>query len=277
MGSVPVSMGMATLKERNKYLLASGWVGVIEVLETPARPLRYPDRHMIRAAIPSAVAIARPRRADPPAAFLAFFGARRLRGSISPAAANSIAQAIQQQEGYYPGSVAYRNNNPGNLVYAGQAGATPGAGGFASFSSYDAGYQAMLNQIALDASRGTDASGNPTTTVSQLITSWAPPSENNTAAYVSNVSAATGFDPNASLSSLGTGSSLPTFAVDVYGAGPDPSQTDSLDLGSGSDSGLDLASVTSGTVDLSSIGLSSSVPWWWLALGALGVVALSRR
>lgn len=233
---------------------------------------------MIRTATQQPVAVSWPRRADSPAAFRAFFGARRLRGSISPTAANSIAQAIQQQEGYYPGSLAYQNNNPGNLVYAGQAGATPGAGGFASFSSYNAGYQAMLNQINLDASRGTDASGNPTTTVSQLLTSWAPPSQNDTASYISNVSASTGFDANAPLSSLGTDSTGPTFAVDVYGVGDaalNPSGTGGLDLGSGS--GVDLSSVTSGTVDLSSIGLSSSVPWWWLALGAVGLIAVSRR
>lgn len=228
---------------------------------------------MIRTAAQQPVAISRPRRADPPAAFRAFYGVRRLRGAISPTAANAIAQAIQQQEGYFPGSLAYRNNNPGNLVYAGQAGASPGAGGFASFSSYDAGYQAMLNQISLDASRGTDASGNPTTTVAELLTSWAPPSENNTAAYISNVAASTGFNPNASLSSLGTDSGTPTFAVDVYGTGD--STIDSLSMAD-SNSGLDLASIAGGTVDLSSIGLPSQVPWWWLALGALGVVALSR-
>lgn len=230
---------------------------------------------MIRTATRSPAAIAPPRRADWPTGFRAFYGARRLRGSISPAAANSIAQAIQQQEGYYPGSLAYRNNNPGNLVYAGQAGATQGAGGFASFTSYNAGYQAMLNQISLDASRGTDASGNPTTTVSQLLTSWAPPSQNDTATYISNVAASTGFDPNAPLSSLGTDAgATPTFSIDAYGTGDsDGSITD----GSGSTGGLDLSSLTGGTVDLSGIGLSSAVPWWWLALGALGVVALSRR
>jgi hypothetical protein len=230
---------------------------------------------MIRTATQQPVAVSWPRRADSPAAFRAFFGARRLRGSISPTAANALGQAIQQQEGYYPGSLAYQNNNPGNLVYAGQAGATLGAGGFASFSSYDAGYQAMLNQITLDASRGTDASGNPTNTVAQLLTSWAPPSQNNTSAYIANVSAQTGFDPDAPLSSLS--SSTPTYSVDVYGTGDATDTTGLLTSDTTAGDGLDLSSLTSGTVDLSSIGLSSSVPWWWLALGAVGLVALSRR
>lgn len=192
--------------------------------------------------------IARPRRADGPAAFVRVFG-RRLRGSISPVAVNSLAQAIQQQEGYYPGSLAYRNNNPGNLVYAGQPGATLGAGGFASFPSYSAGYQALENQITLDVTRGTDVNGNPVTTVGQLISSWAPPSENDTATYIANVSASTGFDPNASLSSLGAGT-LDFSTVDTAGV------SGSLDS----------------TVDLSSLGISTPVPVY--AIAGVAVLAL---
>src|SRR6185312_10063130 len=122
---------------------------------------------------------------------------------IASDAVDSIAAAIQQVEGYFPGSLAYRNNNPGNLVYAGQPGASPGAGGFAQFSSYDAGLQAMKNQISLDVNRGTDVNGNPVNTLSDLITSWAPPAENDTANYIRTVAGQTGFDPNAPLSLLG--------------------------------------------------------------------------
>lgn len=183
----------------------------------------------------SGLGVVRPRRADR-FTNLADFSQRHSRslsglsGSITPAAANSIAQAIQNQEGYYPGSVAYVNNNPGNLKYVGQPGATAGAGGFAQFSSYNAGYSALLNQINLDATRGTDVNGNPTTTVSQLIGSWAPASENNTPAYVASVTAYTGYDPNAALSSLGTGSDMATVPVDTSTAGlPDYSTAGVLD------------------------------------------------
>jgi hypothetical protein len=204
-----------------------------------------------------------PRRADPPSGFVAFYRSRmgfaafhgrgRLRGFISPSAVDAIASAIQTQEGYYPGSLAYQNNNPGNLVYAGQPGASPGAGGFARFSSYDLGLQAMKNQIQLDADRGTDVNGNPTTTLAQLIGSWAPPSQNNTPAYVSAVSSATGFDPDAPLSSLGAGSLFP------------------------SDAGFDLSSIADSTVDLSSLGLSSQVSTPLLVGGGLvGLLILSR-
>lgn len=146
-----------------------------------------------------------PRRADPPAEFRRVFRLRRLRGSIAPAAVSAIASAIQTQEGYSPGTLAYTNNNPGNLRFVGQPGATQGAGGFAQFSSYSAGLAALNNQITLDAVRGSDAAGRPINTMSDLISSWAPASDgNNTAAYIASVSAATGYDPNAPLSSLGS-------------------------------------------------------------------------
>jgi hypothetical protein len=225
-----------------------------------------------------AVFIPVPRRADPPGAFLGF-RLRRLRGSISPNVVNSLASAIQTQEGYYPGSVAYQNHNPGNLVYVGQPGATKAAGGFASFSSYAAGRSALESQITLDATRGTDANGNPINTVTDLIGSWAPASDprNNTLAYIASVAASTGYDPNAPLSSLGS-DAVPTFTVDVYGSGIDatsssssasPAVDASMFAGGGG--------LPAGTVDLSALGLSSAVPWWWIAFGIIGAVVLSRR
>lgn len=200
----------------------------------------------------------RPRRADSQAGFLLAFGRHRLHGSISPSAVSALASAIQTQEGYYPGSVAYRNNNPGNLVYAGQAGASPGVGGFASFPSYSLGYQALQNQIVLDATRGTDVTGNPTTTVSQLLTSWAPPGQNDTAAYIASVTSQTGYDPNAPLSTLGdpeisAGTSSPVIV---------PASDD--------DSGFSFGDYDP-SVDLSSVGLPSSVPAFGLVAAALGI------
>lgn len=209
---------------------------------------------MIRAASPSIYVAGRlralPRRADWPAGFQNF--RRRRLGDLNPLALTSLANAIQTQEGYYPGSVAYVNNNPGNLVYAGQAGATPGPNGFAVFSSYSAGYQALLNQINLDATRGTDVNGNPTTTVGQLISSWAPASAgNDTAAYISSVTAQTGYDAGDSLLNLGAGDPSDT-AVSYSPVG-------------------DTASVAS--TDGSS---ASSTSYWLIAAAVAGVAVVSR-
>lgn len=75
-----------------------------------------------------------------------------------PGALDTIAQTIQQVEGYYPNTLAYVNNNPGNLIYtsyyASAYGAVPGSGGFAKFPDYDTGYAALLHQIQVDAARG---------------------------------------------------------------------------------------------------------------------------
>lgn len=102
-------------------------------------------------------------------------------GAVIPFSA--LADAIQQEEGYYPGSRSYRNNNPGNLRYVGQAGTTGAdSEGFAVFASYQAGYNALVAQLQLDAAR------NPSWTLSDLINSYAPPSENDTNSYISNIS-----------------------------------------------------------------------------------------
>jgi hypothetical protein len=97
------------------------------------------------------------------------------------------------------------NNNPGNLMYVGQAGATLGAGGFAAFQTLADGIQAAQNQIVLDLTRGTAGNGQPVNTLTQLIANgWSPAnapgnSQASTDNYISTVASATGIDPNAPL------------------------------------------------------------------------------
>ncbi len=82
-------------------------------------------------------------------------------------------------------------HNPLNLRFAGQDGATD-ANGFAAFATQDDGIAAAKRQFALDASRGIN-------TLSGLISSWAPPAENDTAGYIKKVAAATGIAPDAKI------------------------------------------------------------------------------
>lgn len=111
---------------------------------------------------------------------------KSLRGIPS---AQSIAASIAQMEGAnVTGSLAQRNNNPGNLRYVGQTGATQGQGGFAAFATPEAGQQALIDQVNLDASRGL--------TLAQFLAKFAPPSENDTTNYIQFVSSQTGIDPN---------------------------------------------------------------------------------
>lgn len=86
-----------------------------------------------------------------------------------------------------------RNNNPGNLNYAGQAGAHledgPNAR-FAAFDSMQEGIAALVRQLALYASRGID-------TISQIVKKYAPAADgNNVAAYIADLVKSTGRGAN---------------------------------------------------------------------------------
>ena len=112
----------------------------------------------------------RPRRADPPLNFLIVFGRRRLGGSIDPSVVTALSQAIQTQEGYYPGDTCVQKQQSGKSGIRGSTGGVGGGWGLRFlFELHGRLHQALQNQIVLDATRGTDINGNPTTTVSQLI------------------------------------------------------------------------------------------------------------
>ena len=146
---------------------------------------------------------------------------------LGDALVDSMAAAIQQMEGYIPpnsqypqGTVAYRNNNPGNLMYAGQAGAVPGGvAGFAKFSSYDAGYAALKNQIQYQINKGQN--------LTQFFNQYAPGNTTNAAGavqtpaatqnYINTVATQLGIDPSIPLISyqngtanMGDGTSTPS-------------------------------------------------------------------
>ena len=143
------------------------------------------------------------RRVAPPLAGL---------GDASSLAA-SLAAAIQQVEGWYPpgsvvggvsypqGSLAYRNNNPGNIRPGSLAvGATGSSGGYAVFPDYQTGYSALVNLI--------QSPSYWNLTLTQFFQKYAPAADNNNpAAYASSVAASLGVDPNTPLSILASGGS----------------------------------------------------------------------
>jgi hypothetical protein len=86
------------------------------------------------------------------------------------------------------------NNNPGNLRYVGQAGASQGEGGIARFPTPEAGYQALISQIQLDASRGL--------TLEEFINKYAPPIENDTSLYLRQMVSAVGASPTTPLKNI---------------------------------------------------------------------------
>ena len=91
-----------------------------------------------------------------------------------------LACAIGTEEGVFaPGSLPMRNNNPGDLRFAGQLNAVEGESGFAVFSSMPAGVVGLYRQLLAQVAEGQ--------TVRQIIAQWAPPTENNTSQYLANV------------------------------------------------------------------------------------------
>lgn len=111
---------------------------------------------------------------------------RTVRGWFGDYEPDQIGQAAKRGE---------RNNNPGNLNFAGQAGAElerPG-GRFARFETAFDGLRALSRQLMLYAGRGINS-------VEKIISTWAPASDNNnTAAYIQAVSQRLGVDPRVAL------------------------------------------------------------------------------
>ena len=91
-----------------------------------------------------------------------------------------------------PASVAHvKGNNPGNLRAAPGVSSTKG---FAQFASLEDGIKAMAWTINGYPSR------HHADTLRKMISTYAPPKENNTAQYIKNVASWTGFNPDAHLS-----------------------------------------------------------------------------
>ena len=61
-----------------------------------------------------------------------------------------LAHVIEKQEGFWvDDSLAFKNKNPGNLMFVGQKGATKSPSGFCKFESYGDGFRALLAQLTL--------------------------------------------------------------------------------------------------------------------------------
>jgi len=107
---------------------------------------------------------------------------------------NSTSDSVSSVSIPQSSRLSFVNNNPGNLRFVGQSGASQGQGGFAKFSTPESGADALKKQIALDASRGH--------TLSSFINKFAPPSENNTKQYIAQVSSELGISPNTKISDV---------------------------------------------------------------------------
>lgn len=131
----------------------------------------------------------------------------------------TLADAMQRKEGFFPGSRAYRNNNPGNLWDGIGKGKTARIWpnlpiddlGFVIYPDYAAGRAALERQLALDISRGL--------TLENLIAKYAPNSENDTSKYLADVAAWTGLPMGVSLSTAGNQVSVSTPSPPSFSIG----------------------------------------------------------
>jgi hypothetical protein len=92
-----------------------------------------------------------------------------------------LADAITSHEGYDEGNLSDVNNNPGNLKYVGQKYATAGDRGFCVFPDKYIGRAALEKDVSLKVSR--NLLGN----LGDIISEYAPPSDNDTESYIEAV------------------------------------------------------------------------------------------
>lgn len=91
-------------------------------------------------------------------------------------------------------TLAKDNNNPGNLIFAGQPNALKGDGGFAKFPTPELGFRALIKQVQADQRRNLS--------LRDFITKYAPPTENNTEKYIKDVSSELGIEESKNIAEL---------------------------------------------------------------------------
>lgn len=101
------------------------------------------------------------------------------RGGGAPASGGAMQATAPQVQG----TLGMRNNNPGNLRPPGQS------TGFQQFATPEEGIAALDRNLQNYGTKGVN-------TVAGVISKWAPPNENNTAAYIDTVSKKLGLGPN---------------------------------------------------------------------------------
>ena len=119
-----------------------------------------------------------------------------------------------------------RNNNPGNIrhsttTWQGQA-AQQTDPSFVQFDTPEAGIRAISHILASYANRGI-------TTVQDIINTWAPPSENDTQAYIDAVTGQMGVAPNEQVTATNKADLI--AAIIQHENGQQPYNIDQIDTG----------------------------------------------
>lgn len=136
---------------------------------------------------------------------------------------DDLVQAIARYEGYAPGNIAYRNNNPGNLR---SWGSYPVVDGYVKFPDAETGWNALRKQVELNISRG--LSLNEFFRGGKGYGGYAPAADsNNPDRYAATVASWLGISPDVPLSSaLGADGSNPFAPSDPTAEGADLTAAD---------------------------------------------------
>lgn len=120
-------------------------------------------------------------------------------------------EAIKEKEGWHPpgshyypaGSRSFRNNNPGNLRYVGQAKATgQDYSGFCIFKTYEDGYMS-LRKMLVNACTGHSKVYNPEMTLYEFYNKYAPSNDGNDPNnYAEFVASKLGVEPSIKIKEL---------------------------------------------------------------------------
>jgi hypothetical protein len=110
-----------------------------------------------------------------------------------------LAYAIMVMEGWRPGTVAYRLNNPGNLRRSHLAVdyEQTASGEFAVFGSFYHGLYALLWDLSAKCMGQTTTGLGPNSSLRELIKIYAPAIENDPAAYHASVISSLDLAPDA--------------------------------------------------------------------------------
>jgi hypothetical protein len=169
-----------------------------------------------------------------------------------------------------------RDNNPGNLesgigwlgvVGTDNTGLTAGQPGFAIFSDSVYGLRALGTDLM------TKMTVDGLTTITAIISAYAPPSGNDTAAYISSVAGDTGLDPNAiiTLDTNTLASLIRAIVNHEEGDGPSQQFVSDTDIATG----ISMMSITNLNALASGTPPPSPDPAAAAILLLVGVVALS--
>lgn len=123
-------------------------------------------------------------------------------------------------------NIPTRTNNPGDLKFIGQQGASQDPSGFAKFNDPKAGFAALLNDIQSNINK------NPKQTLADFANKYAPASDgNNPAQYAANLANKIGMRPDSTLGEVGANIGKLAEAIssnEGYQAGSSPQQSSGI-------------------------------------------------